>query len=142
MSPKPRNAVSASSLTLSKRELLLGMLASAIILATPQSRLMAASQLKPVRLALGNGKTLEVHKEEVFLLDGARRQPVRQGVFSLASGGRIEVRNGQVIAAAMGPGDPFVKATWIEIHSPPGGKPPVANAADWLQSNGKRRLGQ
>lgn len=133
---------SNTKLSFSKRELLLGALATAVTLATPQSRLLAASHTRPVKLALGNGKALEVHKEKVFLLDGARRSPVRQGVFSLASGGRIEVQGGKVLSAAMGPGDPFVKATWIEIHSPPGGgKPPVANAADWLKGNGKR-LGQ
>lgn len=142
MSSIPRNTAGAPGLSLSKRELLLGMLASAVTLATPQSRLLAASAQKPVQLALGDGRTLEVHNKEAFLLDGARRRRVRQGVFSLASGGRIEVRDGAVIAAAMGPGDAFVKATWIEIHSPPGGgKPPVANATNWLQGNG-RRVGQ
>ena len=120
-------------LTLSKRQLLLGALATAVTLATPQSRLLAASHLKAVQLPLAGGKALEVHKQAVFLVSGGRRRQLRRGVYSLASGGRIELQDGQVIAAAMGPGDPFVKVVWIEFKGRPSG-PPVASASSQLKS--------
>jgi hypothetical protein len=135
---------SNSKLSLSKRELLLGALATAVTLATPQSRLLAASQAHPVKLKLANGKALEIHKEEVFLLDGVRRRRVRQGVFGLASGGRIEVRNGKLLTAAVGPGDAFVEndwTDWIEFGGD-GGSQPKPGASNWLKNNGQRRSGQ
>jgi hypothetical protein len=134
MSPKSQTQLpNYTQLPLSKRELLLGMLASAVVLATPQSRLLAASHIRSVKLALANGGELEVHKEAVFLLSRGRRRPLRKGVFSLASGGRIELQDGQIISAAMGSGDPFVKVVWIEFKDPSSG-PPVAVAADRLKA--------
>jgi len=129
-------------LSVSKRELLLGALATAVTLATPQSRLLAASRVRAVKLALADGNQLEVHKEAVFLLGRGRRRPVRKGVFSLASGGRIEVQEGNIVSAAMGPGDAFVKVTWIEVHSPPGRGVAKPGAVDWLKSTASWELGR
>ncbi|HIP77545.1 MAG TPA: hypothetical protein EYH07_03660 [Kiloniellaceae bacterium] len=128
-----------TTLTVTKRELLLGALATAVALATPESRLFAASTKSPVKLSLRDGRILEVREESVVLLDGDRRRPVRDGVFSLAGGGRIEVRDGKIFSAAMGPGDIFVQATWIEVHSTPGGSTPNPGASDWLKHNAGRR---
>lgn len=130
-----------TTLTVSKRELLLGALATAVALATPESRLFAASTNSPVKLSLRDGGILEVREDRVVLLDGDRRRPVRNGVFSLAAGGRIEVRDGRVFSAAMGPGDIFVQATWIEVHSPPSSSTPNPGASDWLKHNAGRRPG-
>ena len=144
MSTKQPAITPTTSLPLSKRELLLGFLATAVMLATPQSRLLAASQAHPVKLLLANGKALEIHKQRVFLLDGARRQRVRQGVFGLASGGRVEVRDGKVLAAAMGPGDAFVEndwTDWIEFGGD-GGSQPRPGASRWLQNNGLSKSGR
>lgn len=130
-----------TTLTVSKRELLLGALATAVALATPESRLFAASTKSPVKLSLRDGRILEVGEDRVVLLDGDRRRPVRDGVFSLAGGGRLEVRDGRVFSAAMGPGDIFVQATWIEVHSTPGGSTPNPGASDWLKRNAGTRPG-
>ena len=76
---------------------------------------------------------------DFFRLD--RRIGVQDGVFSLAGGGRVEVRNGAVYSAAMGPGDIFAQATWIQIHATPGGSVPKPGAKNWLNSNAKARPG-
>lgn len=133
---------SFSDLSVSKRELLLGALASAVTLATPQSRLLAASNTHPVKLPLEDGRTLEVDQEKVYLRDRKGRHLVKSGNFALGNGGRIEVRGGKLLSAVTRPGDIFVEATWIEVHSPPGGSKPNAGAKTWLRNNGARQLNQ
>ena len=136
MSPKSKSLLSPS-----KRELLLGALAGAVALATPQSRLLAASNDRPVKLKLHDGSVLEVHKQQVFLLQGGTKKLVKSGSFALGHGGHLEVSNGKIVSAALGPSGVFPRATWIQIHSPSGGGDAKPGAKDWLRSNKTQTLG-
>ena len=122
-----------------RRDVLKTVLLAAVVTATPQSRLLAASRGGTVELPLADGNRLEVEADKVFAVVGGRRRRA-DGTYKLESGGRVEIADGVIVGASNAGGPVHVECVWIEFADEKKSRAAKVAAHKYLVSNGGASL--